>query len=222
MSGREKQGAGEKPTAGERAREMADDAGQGIMRAGRAIWGKVKDVAEATDLDLAGKATLDALSNVKDYVKLEKLNLSHNPLLRDRDLSSLVSVRTLQHLDLGFNTGLTDAGLAHIAGNRNLKHLNLENTLITGVAFSAMPALPIAQLVLRNADRLGVPQLAHLAKFTQLERLDLSRNEQITDAALPHLKRLTNLRELDLRGTSLSDSAVAELKTALPEARIRK
>jgi internalin A len=216
MSGREK------PTAGEKAKEIADDAGQAVSRIGRSIWGKVKDVAEATDLDLAGKATVDALGKVKDYVKLEKLNLSHNPLLKDADLRSLVSVKTLQHLDLGFNPGLTDAGLAHISGNRNLKHLNLENTLITGVAFSAMPALPIVNLVLKNADRLGVPQLAHLSKFTDLQRLDLSQNAQITDAALPHLKRLTGLKDLDLRGTSLSQTAVAELQRALPNARIRK
>lgn len=134
MSGREK------PTTGERVRETADDVGQGISRAGRAIWGKVKDIADETNLDLAGKATLDALSKVKDYAKLEKLNLSHNPLLKDRDLASLVNVKTLANLDLGFNTGLTDAALSHLHGNRNLKHLNLENTLITGIAF--LPCRP--------------------------------------------------------------------------------
>lgn len=67
-----------------------------------------------------------------------------------------------------------------------------------------------------------MPQLAHLSKFTQLERLDLSRNGQITDAALPHLKRLANIKDLDLRGTSMTDTAVAELRRALPNARIRK
>lgn len=205
----------------ERGKEAAEKVGDGLSRFGRAVWGKAKDIANSEQVDLAGKATKDALGRVAHATGLARLDLSHNPLLTDRDLGVVNGLRSLTHLDLGHNPKLTDNGLSVLQGKGNLQHLNLENTLITGAALTMLPHTALVSLVLRNDRNLNISNLAHLRNFGALERLDLSQNSQITDAALPHLKKLAHVKDLDLRGTSLSDRAVDELKHTLPNARIR-
>lgn len=180
---------------GEKAKEKAREAGEGISHLGRSIWHKAKEVAQSDEVSLAGHATREALGKLKDMT-VSKLDLSHNPLMTDRDLGAVSGLRAMTHLNLGFNNRLTDQGLHVLRDKNNLQHLNLENTLITGAAMAVLPHAALASLVLRN-DR------------------------NITDAALPHLKRMTGLKDLDLRGTGMTEQAVAELRKALPSARIK-
>jgi hypothetical protein len=179
---------------GDKAKEKAREAGEGLSHLGHSIWHKAKDVANSDQVNLAGHATREALGKLSQTVS--KLDLSHNPLLNDRDLGAVSGLRTLTHLDLGFNNKITDQGLNVLRDKNNLKHLNLENTLITGAAMALVPHAALVSLVLRN-------------------------DKNITDAALPHLKRMTGLKELDLRGTGLTEHAVTELKKSLPHAQIR-
>jgi hypothetical protein len=52
--------------------------------------------------------------------------------------------------------------------------------------------------------------LSHLAKLTQLERLQLSKTK-FTDAGLAHLSGLNQLEVLDLRDTHITNRGLAQL-----------
>jgi len=64
-----------------------------------------------------------------------------------------------------------------------------------------------------------MPVLAGLAALNNLVRLEL-RGVPITDAAVPQLARFTQLRELDVAKTGISATGLADLKKALPQAKI--
>ena len=53
--------------------------------------------------------------------------------------------------------------------------------------------------------------MEHLARFTGLRELHLSKADRIGDSGIAHLRRLTSLRELDLYGTRVTDDGLASL-----------
>jgi hypothetical protein len=61
------------------------------------------------------------------------------------------------------------------------------------------------------STRVEDEDLAHLARFTGLRELHLSKARRIGDEGLAHLARLTSLRELDLYGTRVTDAGLAWL-----------
>ena len=221
MAGFDSQDGGQ--SLGDKAAQTAGQVGDHLKHFGQHLWHKTQEVATSPQVSLAGHATKDALLKVRDAVGLQQLDLSHNPLLSDRDLVGVASgLQQLTHLDLGFNPKITDQGVSSaLHGNRNLQHLNLENTLITGATLAFLPHAALISLVLRNDRNLNINALGNLTHMQNLQRVDLSGNRQITDAALPELKRLTQVKDLDLRMTGLSAHAIAELKHALPHTQIR-
>jgi hypothetical protein len=222
-SPKSRHGAGygaDEPTMGDKAQHIANQVGGGLAHFGQSVWHKAKDVANSEEVNLAGHATRDALMRMRNFAG-EKIDLSHNPLLTDKDLSLLSGVRTLTHIDLGFNPRLTDNGLVHLTGNQNLKHLNLENTLITGATFALLPHAALVSLVLRNDHNLHVTALNHLTHMQRLNSLDLSGNRQIDDTSVKFLRQLSQVKDMDLRGTGLSAHAIHELRKALPNTTIR-
>ncbi|WP_425615748.1 hypothetical protein NA78x_005679 [Anatilimnocola sp. NA78] len=62
-------------------------------------------------------------------------------------------------------------------------------------------------------------QLVLLQEFPRLKTLSLSCSP-VTDASLPYIRPLKRLEYLDLRGTKLSDAAIAQLKRELPSCEI--
>jgi hypothetical protein len=70
-------------------------------------------------------------------------------------------------------------------------------------------------------DHMTDASLDRLENLPQLEELRLG-SPHITDAGLDHLKRLKNLRSLQLFDTHVSSAGVAELRAALPGARITR
>jgi hypothetical protein len=77
----------------------------------------------------------------------------------------------------------------------------------------------------RHADSIAIPAYPIAEGICQFDELpmwfllDLS-GTQVTGRGLSRLKKLSSLRILHLRNTQVSDAAIAELKTALPELRI--
>jgi hypothetical protein len=63
--------------------------------------------------------------------------------------------------------------------------------------------------------------LAHLAGLRRLRWLDLTSDE-ITDEGLKHLMKSSSLEEVFLGGEKITDGGVAQLRQALPNARVER
>src|SRR5262245_10645560 len=61
-------------------------------------------------------------------------------------------------------------------------------------------------------DRVQDDDLKLLKELSELATLDLSGNEDLTDAGLKHLKALQRLTKLDLMFVPITDAGVRELK----------
>ena len=155
---------------------------------------------------LAPKSSQDTeLTALGDLHRVEELDLSAWPGLRDDDLAVLEKLTELRllnldqkrepyHLTLG-RAGLTDATLARLGRLRHLRDLSIAGARITDSG------------------------LAHLAGLDDLESLDLGRTE-ITDAGLEPLKRLKGLKSLVLDGTRVTPRAVQAFEAARPAVRV--
>ena len=69
----------------------------------------------------------------------------------------------------------------------------------------------LEKLDLSRCDQITDAGLVHLKGLTNLEKLDLSYCYQLTDAGLAHLKGLTNLEKLDLSWCDITDAGLAHL-----------
>ena len=113
----------------------------------------------------------------------------------DDDLRRVLrGVPWLQVVEL-VRTAVTDAGVAYLASQYPaLKHLNLDETAITDDSLSHLKPLRLQSLQIRNTA--------------------------VTDAGLKSLEGQNSLTFLGLRGTTVTDSAIQELKAALPNCEI--
>jgi hypothetical protein len=76
---------------------------------------------------------------------------------------------------------------------------------------SLAPLPPDALYGVHCMTRVEDEHLAHLARFTGLREINLSKAGRIGDAGIAHLARLTSLRELDLYRTRVTDAGLASL-----------
>jgi Leucine-rich repeat (LRR) protein len=108
--------------------------------------------------------------------------------------------------------GITDAHLEPLQGLTNLRSLSLISTQVTGGGLAhLLPLTKLKRLSLYNSANVQDPGLLYVARFKQLESLNLNYTK-ITDAGLAHLKTLTSLENLDLYGTGVTDAGVVHLK----------
>ena len=78
----------------------------------------------------------------------------------------------------------------------------------------------IELLNLSGCEKLSDDSLRHLASFPALKTLFL--NPQIGDMGLGHLGKLTSLRKLYLLDCDVTDTAVGKLQLALPDCEIKQ
>lgn len=121
---------------------------------------------------------------------------------------------------LFIHTATPDAGLESVGRLSQLERLNYHEVTDDGVRhLSRLSNLKRLRLFgLKLSDR----SLLELARFKQLESLDISSDE-ITDAGLLHLEKLPALREFTLESYIKSDvtaDGMARLQEALPDARL--
>jgi hypothetical protein len=109
--------------------------------------------------------------------------------------------------------GITDAHLEHLEGLTNLRSLSLNSTKVTGGGLAhLLPLTKLKFLSLWNSRNVQDPGLLYIARFKQLEGLELTYVTNITDAGLAHLKALQSLEYLNLYGTGVTDAGVVHLK----------
>lgn len=131
-------------------------------------------------------------ASIAGMKKLRRL-WARDTLITSQALENIASITTIEDLDLQ-GTRVGDDGVRYLSRMTHLRRLNLESTDVTDQSLRTLSALPI-------------------------EELNLYRSK-VSAAGLEYLKRMTTLRSLDLRYTRISAAAVAELRAALPNARI--
>ncbi len=190
----------------------------------------------------AGIFTNRAMKEISHMENLETLDLSGTNV-NDEGLTELAKLKNLKTLYLKDEEKITNKGLANLAPMSKLETLNLsKSTWLTGVGLSAVSKLPsltilrldksdikdhdLAQInELKNLKLLALRQtqvgdkgVEHLVN-TGITQLDLE-NTKISDRGLDSLAKMFRLKELGLRGCSLTESAVNQLRAGRPDLKI--
>ena len=161
-----------------------------------------------TDITGQGIRTLASLS-------LERLDLSGTDV---DDVAPWQAFTSLTWLSLR-DTRITDKSLLQLAPLTRRTYLDLARTRSTNAAAPGLAKLTnLVTLNLAYAD-LNDAGMAPLAALTNLQTLILD-STLITDDSAPLLAKLSKLQTLDLYHSLITAPALAELKRALPAARI--
>ena len=109
--------------------------------------------------------------------------------LGDDDLKLLRNATRLRKLELNY-CSLTESGLENLTGLNQLESLSLQGSLGNSPGDHADLALGC------------------LKGLMQLQELNISCNDAVTDVGLEHLKELTQLRKLDLGCTKITNAGL--------------
>jgi hypothetical protein len=144
---------------------------------------------------------------------LERLEIVHTRFT-DTGAKHLAGLTNLRRLQLG-SRGATGAGVAPLRALKNLRELDLHDGLVSAEGVKHAAEIPSLRVLRLYAGPVKDEGFAPVARLTDLEML-IAQHLQITDESLKVLKELKKLKRLDITGNKVSDSAVAELKKALP------
>jgi uncharacterized protein YjbI with pentapeptide repeats len=181
---------------------------------------------------LSCRITADELNCLKNFSKLETLNLKWSTL-EGAKFTSLPA--SLIRLDCT-SCKLTDDTLLSLLSGTNIQELKLYGTPITGAAFSGFP-LTLKKLNCEDCSELEDKGVALLKACTQLEELNLSNTyikgtafsnlptslkrlnchhcEILKDEKIALLKSCIHLEELDVSATSCTGEAFSALPASL-------
>lgn len=162
-------------------------AGTKITDAGLENLRRLRNVI-GLDCTFAEYLTEDGIANLKDWSKLERLNL-RGTKVTSKVFDHLARHTSLRWLDLA-HTQIDDEGFDQLAGLTRLEHLAIGGNRISGQALDALAALP----ALVSLDAGGI------------QRVDSGLwGLALTEANVARLAALKNLRVLLLNGATISD-----------------
>lgn len=208
--------AADEPTADER---KALDAGAKIKGATTGVDGDLRPGSRVVvQLDEADDAVLKALAKQPGIGAIEILDATK---CKGAGLAALKDLKHLRRLVLN-KSGVTNAEAAGLAGCQELRELVIPESQVTEKGVAELAKLSrLEKLDLSGNKKLGDAAAPHLAKLERLERLYLSQTA-FTDKGLDPLKPLEGLRTLDLRGSKVSDEAARAFADAMPNLRAVK
>lgn len=175
------------------------------------------------------------------FPNLRSLWLGHTRI-SDEGLETIGQLKSLTSLSLE-NTAITDAGMRHLRGLTQLDDLTLSNTRIGDKSLQVIGGFPRMSRLFIDGTQITDAGLAHFAKLENLGGVWLKRTQvrgpglkhfaatkgqfiirlnecPLDDSAVPALAGLPTLLYVDLRGSSLSPDALADLQTQRPTLRI--
>jgi beta-lactamase regulating signal transducer with metallopeptidase domain len=143
--------------------------------------------------------TDDGIAHLTRMRSLRKLEIGSSQIT-DKGLAYLSQIKTLERIDLPQDQhGITDTGLAYLGQLPNLRHL-----AISRIHFID-PKM--------NKEYYTDKGLAELAKCRLLEELSIG-SPGITDEGMRHVAKLTNLKKLNLFGCeNVTNNGLAQLTT---------
>lgn len=139
--------------------------------------------------------------------------------LLDRLVQETKSLQLITALDLQHSQAIDTHFLHELAGLRSLEELSLRGTPLNARALSQLRHCRGLKRLDLSETRTGDDELGALQDLEQLAELNL-QDTRITAAALGRLKKLEGLRILKLPAALLQDSAIRQVREALPDCRI--
>jgi Leucine-rich repeat (LRR) protein len=197
---------------------------EGVARITDAGLIHISEIPKLESLCLHGmhNVTDDGLAHLTKMRSLKKLEISSSQVT-DRGLSYLKQIKTLERIDLPQrNQRITDIGLAHLAELPNLRHLEVSRShyvdpkrnkeYYTDKGLEALTRC-------RNLEELSIGSIGvtnagmeHIAKLTNLTKLNLFGCDNVTDAGLAKLIALKSLKNLGITHSDVSIAGLNKLK----------
>jgi len=128
----------------------------------------------------------------------------------DDGLKNLAPCRRLKVLALD-DLWIGSDGLEALTELKALEELYLAGTVVDDDSAKIIAGFPALKKLRLARTQFGDAGLETLSSCTPLEELDLSENSLISDAGMAHLAKLTNLRKLNLWRVQISDHGVLML-----------
>jgi len=172
---------------------------EGVARITDAGLVHIADIPNLESLCLHGMRNItdDGIAHLSKMRSLKKLEIGSSQVT-DRGLGYLLQIKTLERLELPQDQkGITDTGLAYLAQLTNLRHLEISRIHYID------PKM--------NKEYYTDKGLAELAKCRLLEEIGIG-SVGVTDAGMEHVAKLTNLKRLQLFGCdNVTDKGLAKL-----------
>lgn len=127
----------------------------------------------------------------------------------DEALPHLKGLQGMHTLELD-HSDLSDAGAVHLAALSNLKCLDLRGTRVTDRALSFVGRIRSLRELLLPAGQTAAG-LSRLSELSELKRLNLSGDANLSDDALKPIASIRSLETLNVSGTGVGDAGMAYL-----------
>ncbi|MFN6162616.1 MAG: leucine-rich repeat domain-containing protein, partial [Planctomycetota bacterium] len=192
-------------------RDAAVSAAQAIRKlAGVQIQEKDGQIV-GIDFRKCGDAWVDVFPKVLEIASVQSLSIG-GPAATHERIVPLERLPNLRALRLE-QCAIDDVTVAAIARFPKLDDINLDRCPITDESMKSLAQSRSIKRIRVPRTKLSDAGLATLKDSVQLELLDLTECNQITDVALAHLKGLTKLRNLSLSGPRITDAGMQHLSS---------
>ena len=163
----------------------------------------------AVDFRKCGDNWIDTYPRVLEIPSVQTISVS-GPLATHERIVALGKLPNLKALRLE-QAAITDETIAEVAKFPKIDDVNLDRCPVTDECLKSLGKSPNIKRIRAPRTKLSDKGLEYLKDTVQLELLDLSDCNQISDAGLAHLKGLTKLRNLSLWGPRITDDGMPNL-----------
>ena len=166
---------------------------------------------QLVNLDLRGcEISNKATAPIARFTGLRALRFSGKngkTSIDDEGLKNLAACKQLKVLALD-DLWIGTEALKSLADLKELEELYLAGTVVDDESANVISRFPKLKKLRLARTQIGDASLETLSSCSTLEELDLSENSLITNSGMAHLAKLTNLRKLNLWRVQISDDGV--------------
>ena len=163
---------------------------------------------QLANLDLRGcEISNNATASIAHFTGLRALRFSGKngkTSIDDDGLKNLAGCKLLKLLALD-DLWVGTEGLKSLAELKDLEELYLAGTLVDDDSAKVISGFPKLKKLRLARTQIGDAGLETLSSCSTLQEIDLSENSLITNSGVAHLAKLTNLRKLNLWRVQVSD-----------------
>ena len=152
------------------------------------------------------------------FAGLKRLELTGTEVT-DETIAKLASLQNLETLIVD-RTRIRGKFLAKLSNNKSIRNLKLGHNDLQKQYLKELKKFPNLQSLTLNSSHLRDNDMAAIAACSHLRYLDISDNNDLTNAAIAQLKPLKELAVLQMPFTAINAKGILTLK-GLPLARLR-
>ncbi|MBS1989355.1 MAG: hypothetical protein JSS83_02495 [Cyanobacteria bacterium SZAS LIN-3] len=129
----------------------------------------------------------------------------------DSGMKALASLPNLEYIS-AFLTPLRGTFFKDLKGNKKLTAMSLDSVGLKDEEFKALADYPNLQMLQLSRANVTNQGMRYLAACKNLRWLDVGKNPGISDDSMQYIKQLKNLQHLEVHSTSLTGTALMQLK----------